>query len=26
LRDLLAAGWEQGWYSRLPFAKGNKPW
>ena len=26
LRDLLAAGWEQGWFSRLPFQKGNKPW
>jgi len=26
LRDLLAGGWEQGWFSRLPFAKGNKPW
>ena len=26
LRDLLAAGWEQGWFSRLPFEKGNKPW
>lgn len=26
LRDLLAAGWEQGWFSRLPFAKGTKPW
>jgi RNA polymerase sigma-70 factor (ECF subfamily) len=26
LRELLAAGWEQGWYSRLPFEKGNKPW
>ena len=26
LRDLLAAGLEQGWFSRLPFEKGNKPW
>jgi RNA polymerase sigma-70 factor, ECF subfamily len=26
LRDLLAAGWERGWFSRLPFEKGNKPW
>jgi RNA polymerase sigma-70 factor (ECF subfamily) len=26
LRDLLAAGWKQGWFSRLPFEKGNKPW
>jgi RNA polymerase sigma-70 factor, ECF subfamily len=26
LRDLLAAGWQQGWFSRLPFAKGTKPW
>ena len=26
LRDLLAAGWEQGWFSRPPFEKGNKPW
>jgi RNA polymerase sigma-70 factor, ECF subfamily len=26
LRDLLAAWWEQGWFSRLPFEKGNKPW
>ncbi|MGC1374266.1 MAG: sigma-70 family RNA polymerase sigma factor [Candidatus Sulfotelmatobacter sp.] len=26
LRDLLAAGWEQGWFSRLPFEKGSKPW
>jgi RNA polymerase sigma-70 factor, ECF subfamily len=26
LRDLLASGWEQGWFSRLPFEKGNKPW
>lgn len=26
LRDLLSAGWEQGWFSRLPFEKGNKPW
>jgi RNA polymerase sigma-70 factor (ECF subfamily) len=26
LRDLLAAGWQQGWFSRLPFEKGNKPW
>jgi RNA polymerase sigma-70 factor (ECF subfamily) len=26
LRDLLAAGWERGWVSRLPFEKGNKPW
>jgi RNA polymerase sigma-70 factor, ECF subfamily len=26
LRDLLAAGWEQGWFSRLPFEKGPKPW
>ena len=26
LRDLLAAGLEQGWFSRLPFEKGTKPW
>lgn len=26
LRDLLAAGWEQGWFSRVPFEKGTKPW
>jgi RNA polymerase sigma-70 factor, ECF subfamily len=26
LRDILAAGWEQGWFSRLPFEKGTKPW
>src|SRR5579863_8972941 len=26
LRDLLAAGWEQGWFSRQPFEKGTKPW
>jgi RNA polymerase sigma-70 factor (ECF subfamily) len=26
LRDLLAEGWEQGWFSRLPFEKGTKPW
>jgi RNA polymerase sigma-70 factor (ECF subfamily) len=26
LRDLLAAGWEQGWFCRLPFEKGTKPW
>jgi len=26
LRDLLAAGWENGWFSRLPFEKGSKPW
>jgi len=26
LRNLLAAGWEQGWFSRLPFEKGTKPW
>lgn len=26
LRDLLAAGWGQGWFSRLPFEKGAKPW
>ena len=26
LRDLLAAGWAQGWFSRLPFEKGTKPW
>ena len=26
LRDLLAVGWEQGWFSRLPFEKGAKPW
>lgn len=26
LRDLLAKGWEQGWFSRLPFEKGTKPW
>jgi RNA polymerase sigma-70 factor (ECF subfamily) len=26
LRDLLAAGWEQGWFSPLPFEKGSKPW
>jgi RNA polymerase sigma-70 factor (ECF subfamily) len=26
LRDLLSAGWQQGWFSRLPFEKGTKPW
>lgn len=26
LRDLLAGGWEQGWFSRLPFEKGSNPW
>jgi RNA polymerase sigma-70 factor, ECF subfamily len=26
LRDLLASGWQQGWFSRLPFQKGTKPW
>ena len=26
LRDLLAGGWGQGWFSRLPFEKGTKPW
>ncbi|HUO13925.1 MAG TPA: sigma-70 family RNA polymerase sigma factor [Verrucomicrobiae bacterium] len=26
LRDLLAGSWEQGWFSRLPFEKGSKPW
>lgn len=26
LRDLLAGGWESGWFSRLPFEKGAKPW
>jgi len=26
LRDLLAAGWEHGWFTRLPFEKGSKPW
>ena len=26
LRDLLAAGWEHGWFSRLPFEKVSKPW
>jgi len=26
LRDLLASGWPQGWFSRLPFEKGTKPW
>ena len=26
LRDLLAGGWELGWFSRLPFEKGTKPW
>ena len=26
LRDLLASGWERGWFSRLPFEKGSKPW
>ena len=26
LRDLLAGGSEQGWFSRLPFEKGTKPW
>jgi RNA polymerase sigma-70 factor (ECF subfamily) len=26
LRDLLASGWEQGWFSRTPFEKGTKPW
>jgi DNA-directed RNA polymerase specialized sigma24 family protein len=25
LRDLLAGG-SQGWFSRLPFEKGTKPW
>jgi RNA polymerase sigma-70 factor, ECF subfamily len=25
LRDLLAGGWERGWFSRLPFEKGSKP-
>src|ERR1039457_6072494 len=26
LRDLLAAGWQQGWFSRLQFEKGSRPW
>jgi RNA polymerase sigma-70 factor (ECF subfamily) len=26
LRDLLAPGLSGGWTSRLPFAKGSKPW
>ncbi|HEX3819027.1 MAG TPA: sigma-70 family RNA polymerase sigma factor [Candidatus Sulfotelmatobacter sp.] len=26
LRDLLAGGWNRGWFSRLPFEKGTKPW
>ena len=26
LRDLLSAGWEQGWFSRVPFEKGSNPW
>jgi RNA polymerase sigma-70 factor, ECF subfamily len=26
LRDLLAGGWDKGWFSRLPFEKGAKPW
>ena len=26
LRDLLASGRQQGWFSRLPFEKGTKPW
>lgn len=26
LRDLLAGGWEKGWFSHLPFEKGTKPW
>ncbi len=26
LRDVLAGGWENGWFSRLPFEKGTKPW
>ncbi len=26
LRDMLAGGWNQGWFSRLPFEKGAKPW
>jgi DNA-directed RNA polymerase specialized sigma24 family protein len=26
LRDLLSGGWNQGWFSRLPFEKGTKPW
>jgi RNA polymerase sigma-70 factor (ECF subfamily) len=26
LRDLLAGGWNKGWFSRLPFEKGSKPW
>ncbi len=26
LRDLLAGGWDEGWFSRLPFEKGTKPW
>lgn len=26
LRDLLAGGWERGWFSPLPFEKGTKPW
>src|SRR6201987_2321478 len=26
LRDLLAGGWEQGWFCRMAFGKGTKPW
>src|SRR5438105_1486348 len=26
LRDLPAAGWQQGWCSRLPFEQGTRPW
>ena len=26
LRDLLAGGWDRGWFSRLPFEKGTNPW
>src|SRR5215472_6361706 len=26
LRDLLAGGWDGGWFSRLPFEKGTNPW
>jgi RNA polymerase sigma-70 factor (ECF subfamily) len=26
LRDILAPGFADGWFSRAPFGKGNKPW
>jgi len=26
LRDQLSEGWNNGWFSRLPFAKGTNPW